>query len=236
VDSPGFACEYVTLPARRTFPVPESVSLEKTCVVSEVATAIHLLRRGRLVPGESVGVVGAGRHGRQIVRVAKRLGARVVVVDPNPVAREMALAAGADGSYAPGEATHGVHDLVVHANSVEGSLATCCDIAIEGGRIVLLGTPAGLDVSIENFMERVVITERELIGTDSKNPEEFEAAIAMMSTGQEDWDIRRPRRIPLEEAAFELAEAARLWPINDELFVEIAQSLGGRGLHSSPMQ
>jgi len=222
VGCPGFAREYVTLPARRTFPVPHTISLERTCVVSEVATAIHLLRRGRLRSGESVGIVGAGRHGRQVVRVAKRLGARVVAVDPNPAARELALAAGADEAWAPGDAAEGAHDLVVHANSVEASLITSCDIAKVGGRIVLLGTPGAVDVAVPDFTQRVVTSERELIGTDSKNPEEFEAAIEMMSSGREDWEIRRPRRVPLASAPFEFAEAARRWPIEDELFVEIA--------------
>ncbi len=221
VGCPGFACEYVTLPGRRAFAVPDSVALEKTCVVSEVATGIHALRRGRLRAGESVGIVGAGRHGRQIVRIAKRLGAHVVAVDPHPQARALALAAGADEACAPEDAPHAVHDLVVHANSVESSLGTCCDIAAAGGRVVLLGTPGALDVGIAGFDARVVASERELIGTDSKNPEEFEAAIAMMATGTEDWEIRRPLRVPLASAAQALAHAAAHWPIEDELFVEL---------------
>ena len=221
VDSRGFACEFVTLPARRVFPVPDSLALEKCCVVSEVATAIHLLQRGRLVAGETVGVVGAGRHGRQIVRVAKRLGARVVAVDPDANARELALLAGADGGLAPDAIEGHSFPLVVYANSVESSVHTCLDIAEFGARIVLLGTPAGLDVKIEEFMRRVVHSECELIGTDSKNPEEFTLAIEMMATGDEDWDIRRPRRLGLADAGPALIDAARNWPIADDLFVEL---------------
>lgn len=224
VGCPGFGSQFVTLPARRTFVVPDSIALERTCVVSEVATAVHLLRRGRLQAGESVGIVGAGRHGRQIVRVAKRLGARVVAVDPHPIARQLALAAGADAAFTPEEAAHGVHDLVVHANSVEASLVTCCDIARTGGRVVLLGTPAGVDVAIADFTRRVVEAELELIGTDSKNPEEFVMAIEMMSRGNEDWEIRHPRRVSLAEAPLAFADAARRWPIDHELFVEISSS------------
>jgi threonine dehydrogenase-like Zn-dependent dehydrogenase len=221
VDSPGLAREFVTLPVRRVFPVPEVLALEKCCVVSEVATALHVLRRGRLVAGESLGVVGAGRHGRQIIRVAKRLGARVIAVDPDPHALDLALRAGADEVFSPDAITGRAFPLVIHANSVETSLHTCLDISLPGARIVLLGTPAGLNVKIDEFMKRVVRSERELIGTDSKNPEEFVQAIQMMSTGDEDWDIRHPKRLMLKEAGAALIDAAENWPIADDLFVEL---------------
>ena len=221
VDSPGLACEFVTLPTRRVFPVPEALALEKCCVVSEVATAIHVLRRGRLVAGETLGVVGAGRHGRQIIRVAKRLGARVVAIDPDSNALSLALRAGADEVFSPDAITGQALPLVIHANSVESSLHTCLDIASPGARIVLLGTPAGLNVKIDEFMNRVVRSERELIGTDSKNPEEFVQAIEMMSIGDEDWDIRHPKRLTLKEAGPALIDAAKNWPISDDLFVEL---------------
>ena len=70
-------------------------------------------------------------------------------------------------------------------------------------------------------MRRVVHSECELIGTDSKNPEEFTLAIEMMATGDEDWDIRRPRRLGLADAGPALIDAARNWPIADDLFVEL---------------
>jgi L-idonate 5-dehydrogenase len=86
VDSPGFARGLVHAAGAPRVPLPEDFGLPRACVVSEVATAIHALQQARLVRGEAFGVVGAGRHGRQIIRVAKRWGAHpIVAIDPAPV-------------------------------------------------------------------------------------------------------------------------------------------------------
>lgn len=229
VGSPGFARAYVCIPERRAFQIPESIALEKACVVSEVATAIHCLRRGRVRGRDSVGVVGTGRHGRQIVRVAKRWGHYVVAIDPSPIARRLALQAGADQAIDVTGLDFAALarlrlDVVVHANSFEESLATCCDVAARKGRIVLLGTPAGLDVMIPGFSHRVVSAERELIGSDSKNPESFTAAVGLIDNSDEDWDIRRPRRMKLEDAADAMLQAAERWPPEDDLFVDFGSA------------
>lgn len=221
IGCPGFARQSIVLPARRVFALPESFRSEIACVVSEVATSIHALRRGRLEAGESVGIVGAGRHGRQIIRVARRWGAHVVAVDPSPVALDLARGAGADAALLPDQVSGGQVDVVVHANSVEASLGLCFDMARPGGRIVALGTPAGLDVAIPRAGERLAGAERELIGTDSKTAAGYRAAIELMSTGDEDWDIRRPRRVPMADAPAELRAAAASWPPADDLFISI---------------
>ena len=226
VGCPGFARTRAVVPARRVFPMPASMKPTIGCVVSEVATAIHCLRRVRLMPGERVGVVGAGRHGRQIIRVARRWGAKVVAVDPSHASRQLSLAAGAEAAVDLAGVSDGQKagyglDVVVHANSVEDSLADCCDLARPGGRVALLGTPAGLNVRLTNFAQRVVRKQLELIGSDSKNPESFVDAIKLMSEGSEDWDIRRPRLLSLFDAPRALLEAARDWPPSDDLFIDL---------------
>lgn len=227
VDSPGYARSRVIVPARRVFPMPAGMRSEIGCVVSEVATAIHCLHRVGLRAGESVGVVGAGRHGRQIVRVAKRWGARVVAFDPSELARRLAMAAGADiatdaRGLGPAERSSLALDVVVHANSVEESLADCCDVAAPGGRVALLGTPGGLSVRLPGFAQRVLRKRLAIYGSDSKNPESFVEAIALMAQGEEDWDIRRPRVLCLSQAPQALLDAARQWPPDADLFIDLS--------------
>lgn len=221
VGCPGFARERVVLPARRAFALPESFPAEIACVVSEVATAIHALRRGRLQSGDSIGIVGTGRHGRQFIRVAKRWGAHVVAIDPSEASLVLARDAGADETMSPDDRSDRDLDVVVHANSDESSLGLCCDIAAPGGRVILLGTPAGLDVSLSRAGERVAGMERELIGTDAKTAAGYVSAIELMSTGSEDWDIRRPKRLKITEAASALTAAAANWPPANDLFISI---------------
>lgn len=223
VDSPGFMREYVTLPARRAFPIPSGLGDETACVAGEVATAVHALRQGRLARGESLAVVGAGRHGRQIIRTANRLGARrIVAIDVDRAALARAADAGANQTCEPAGAPRGASDVAVHANSDELTIALCCDLVHKQGRVVLLGTPTRLDVPLSAFLDRVVMPERALVGTDSKTFADFRDAIALMADGAGDWEIRKPRRVPLEQAPAALRTAAADWPLSEELFVELS--------------
>ena len=228
VHSAGFARDFVTLPARRVFPLPEEFGSARACVVSEVATAIHALKQGRLARGESIAVVGAGRHGRQIISVARRLGASLIVaVDPQPAARDLAIAVGAHIAVDPGAPIAQQVDVVVHANSEEVSLDLCCDLVRQQGRVVLLGTPRELDVSLPRFTERVVRGELELIATDSKNPDEYRAAIEMMASGTEDWEVRNPLYITLQETPAILRRAKTQWPLERDMFIAMKPVVAG---------
>ena len=231
VHSAGFARDFVTLPARRVFPLPEEFGSARACVVSEVATAIHALKQGRLARGESIAVVGAGRHGRQIISVARRLGASLIVaVDPQPAARDLAIAVGAHIAVDPGAPIAQQVDVVVHANSEEVSLDLCCDLVRKQGRVVLLGTPRELDVALPKFGERVVKGELELIATDSKNPDEYRAAIELMSSGNEDWEVRNPLYLTLQETPIILRRAKTQWPLERDMFIAMKTVIvGGAG-------
>jgi threonine dehydrogenase-like Zn-dependent dehydrogenase len=146
-----------------------------------------------------------------------------VAVDPDEEALARSRAAGADIAVKPRDAQLGRLDVVVHANSDESSLALSCDLADKLGRVVLLGTPAGQDVALPDFLDRIVIPEREIIGTDSKNPHEYREAIKLMSSGDEDWDIRKPRRVSMAEAPAILRRAAESWPLEADMFIEMRQ-------------
>lgn len=224
VGCPGYGRGQVLIPSRLAHRIPDSFSPEKACVVSEVATGVHALRRGRLKPGESVGVVGSGRHGRQIIRVARRMGCRVVAIDPHAGSRELALQAGAHEALDPAAAAGLGLGMAVHANSDESSLSLACEITAPGGRVVLLGTPSQKDVSLPDPWSLVSLPERELIGTDSKTAEGFRAAIEIMSTGDENWEVWNPRRVPLSEAPEALKAAAKSWPPSHDLFIDLAES------------
>src|SRR5262249_33190889 len=97
----GVCRQRAVLPSDRVFAVPDGLTDEQACLAGEVASSLHLLRLGGVTDGTTLAVVGAGRHGRHAMRLAKLLGAiRVVAIDPDPVMHELALAAGADEAVA----------------------------------------------------------------------------------------------------------------------------------------
>lgn len=74
----GYA-EYIVVPARSVFPLPDAIPFEQGAVMMcSSATALHALRKGRLAAGESVAIFGAGGLGMSAIQLARALGALAV--------------------------------------------------------------------------------------------------------------------------------------------------------------
>ena len=81
----GYA-EYVVMPARSVFRLPEEIPFEQGAILMcSSATSLHALNQARLRAGESVAVFGVGGLGLSAIQLAKVLGAReVYAVDLKP--------------------------------------------------------------------------------------------------------------------------------------------------------
>lgn len=74
----GYA-EFIVIPARNALRLPAEISFEHgAAMMCSSSTSLHALRRGRLVAGESVAVVGVGGLGISAVQLARALGASEV--------------------------------------------------------------------------------------------------------------------------------------------------------------
>jgi len=95
----GALAEAAVVPARACVRIPDAMSFEEAAVFRvSYATAYHgLVQRGRLRPGETVLVLGAGGAvGAASVQVAKALAARVIGSASTEAKRALALEMGAD--------------------------------------------------------------------------------------------------------------------------------------------
>ncbi|MEA3338990.1 MAG: zinc-binding dehydrogenase, partial [Chloroflexota bacterium] len=71
----GYA-EYIRIPARNAFPLPQEISFEQGAIMMcSSATSFHALRKGRVSAGETVAVFGVGGLGMSAVQLAQILGA-----------------------------------------------------------------------------------------------------------------------------------------------------------------
>lgn len=133
----GFA-EYVAMPARSVFRLPEEISFEQGAILMcSSATALHALNKARLRPGESVAVFGVGGLGLSAVQLAKVFGASpVYAVDVKPAALARAAQFGA---------------MPVHA--------AACDPVEELGRLT---GGRGVDVALE--LIGLPLTMRQAVG------------------------------------------------------------------------
>jgi 2-desacetyl-2-hydroxyethyl bacteriochlorophyllide A dehydrogenase len=74
----GYA-EFVVMPARSVFHLPEEIRFEHGAIMMcSSATSLHALNKARLQAGESVAVFGVGGLGLSAIQLAKVMGAREV--------------------------------------------------------------------------------------------------------------------------------------------------------------
>lgn len=104
LDRPGGFAELVAVGADELFALPAEVTGDDQALVEPLAIARRALRRVDLQRGERVAVLGGGPIGLAAVLWAKALGAaEVLVSEPHPARRELALALGADRAVDPSE-------------------------------------------------------------------------------------------------------------------------------------
>lgn len=129
-------------------PVPEHCSPEAAVFVGDtLACGFAAAERGRLVPGESVAIVGGGTVGQMASLACQTIGAAVVIVTERLPARRQVAADNGAIAATPEEAGpliaeltdgRGV-DLAIDAVGGPTPLLAACDLVRRRGRIVSVG-------------------------------------------------------------------------------------------------
>jgi NADPH:quinone reductase-like Zn-dependent oxidoreductase len=153
---PGLAAEYVILPARNLIKLPDHVSFAESAAAGLVyITAWHsLITRGKLRPGESVLIVGAGGGvNTASIQIAKLAGATVYVVGSNAAKCAQAAELGADVTINREEDedwSKAVYKLtnrqgvdVVVDNVGQATMFGSIRSVRRGGRILVVGNTSG---------------------------------------------------------------------------------------------
>lgn len=87
----GAFAEYVALPARLLYRMPEQLTFPQAAMIEPVAIALHAVQRVKVAPTDTVVVVGSGMIGLFVIQVLRWAGARrIVAVDLEP--KRLALA------------------------------------------------------------------------------------------------------------------------------------------------
>ncbi|MGE5588059.1 MAG: zinc-dependent alcohol dehydrogenase [Clostridia bacterium] len=210
----GYA-DYVVVPERSVFPVPEDWTFGRAAMLEPAAVAVHAVDVGQVRPGTRVIVIGGGTIGLLVAQVATCAGAsHLVVIEPMEsrarFAEEMGVGfvISAVGEPATEKALSvlgsGRFDVVFDCVANEMTLSQSLELVNKGGRIVVVGVPAG--VVATNF---AYIQDREIqvAGTLMYTRTDFIRTARMIERHQIDVDRLVTHRFPLSEAhrAFEAA-------------------------------
>jgi threonine 3-dehydrogenase len=139
VNRDGAFAEYVTLPMTNIWHHAPGIDEEVAAIFDPFGNAVHTALAFPVL-GEDVLITGAGPIGLMATAVVRHAGARYIVVsEPNPVRRELALRMGATVAVDPRERDLG--DVQRELGMVEGF-----DVALE-----MSGAPAALTAAIANM-------------------------------------------------------------------------------------
>lgn len=195
----GYARTRCVVPSANLHLAPADLGWEKLILGEPAACAAHCLSRLEAEHLEDVLVIGAGTIGLSIVqalRIAKA--GRITVTEPDPAKRELALDLGADLACAPSdlEASYfsAVIDVVAHQSTLDEAFAR----VRAGGRVVLMGVPAGALTVPGAVVQRF---ERDLVGSGMYVPGDFDRAIDWIVSGEF-------RTEPMVSQIFEIDDAA----------------------------
>ena len=155
-----------------TYVLPESVSDEDALLLADILpTSFEVgVLNGRLEPGDSLLVVGAGPIGLATVLTGALYSpADIVVIDPTPARRDAAKALGAtvtvatpeEGRTALAELGHPAGaDVCVEAVGIPATFEACCSLVRPGGHVANVGVhgaPATLHLE-DLWIRNVTIT------------------------------------------------------------------------------
>jgi D-arabinose 1-dehydrogenase-like Zn-dependent alcohol dehydrogenase len=211
---PGFTAwgsfaEFVALryADRNLVRIPDSVAFETAAILGcRFATAFRaVVDQGRVAAGEWVAIHGCGGVGLAAVMIARAFDARVVAIDPDGAALDMARRLGADETVGgdarpvtPGElhdATRGGPHLSIDAIGNTGVVATSIASLRRRGRHVQVGLiPANLT---EIPMGPLVARELEIRGSHGMPAHRYPAMLDMIVAGRLEPDLLITNRIPL---------------------------------------
>jgi len=208
----GAWAEYVVVPAVALSPVPDRIPFEQAAILADAVSPPYagLVDRAELRPGESVGLWGIGGLGVHAVQIARMVGAApIVAVDPNPAARERALAFGADVALDPASddvpssiarLTNGVMlDVTVDLFGSNSALAQAVRCTARFGRTVMIGLS---HQQIQLGPGAIFgLRSQSLLGHLGYRKEHLDQLVALVGSGRLDVSRSISAILPLEDVA-----------------------------------
>ncbi|MCO5995643.1 zinc-dependent alcohol dehydrogenase [Actinoallomurus rhizosphaericola] len=190
IDAAGSMQNTWTVPAAALVRLPRDLALDHAALVEPTAVAVHDVRRAELRPGEKAIVVGGGPIGLLIGIVARRSGADVLLVEPDPYRRSVAEGLGLSVANPSGADIAGIVErwtggagaaVAFEVSGAAAGVTTAVDSLATRGRMVQVAIhPVAREVSLHRFFWR----ELTLLGARLYDRADFETAVGLIAEGE----------------------------------------------------
>lgn len=185
----GAFAEFVVVPARIIYRLPETLSFAEAAMLEAVAVAIHAVSLVPIASDSSALVLGAGTIGLLVQQALRAVGcARVFVADVDATRLKLSQDLGATATLISGpdllqqvlQLTNGVGvDVAIEAVGRNDTVAASIDSVRKGGSIVLVGN---ISPQVTLPLQKVVTRQIRLQGSCA-SAGEYPRAIELMSSG-----------------------------------------------------
>jgi len=157
----GAFTEYVAVPEKCVFPIPDQISFPEAALAEPLACVVYGIRRSGIKPGEKALIFGAGAIGLLLMSLLQVGGAsKVVMVDISPKKLEFARSMGASevivsdddlGKKLTAVAPYGF-DLVADATGIPGVMENQVQYVEPDGTFLVFGVaPLGKTMKVEPY-------------------------------------------------------------------------------------
>ena len=202
----GCFAEYVVVPDRICYHLPDSLSFEEAAMIEAVSVAVHAVNRTPMKLGHTAVVVGSGMIGLLVVQAVKLAGAgQVIAVDVDDRKLALAQELGADAGLNSKKMdviaeikkrTEGRGaDVALEAVGATDPIATALAAVRKGGTVTLIGN---VSPKIELNLQSVVTREINLLGTCGSSGE-YPECIRLMAEGKINVKPMISAAVPLSE-------------------------------------
>lgn len=212
----GCFADYVVLPERNCYPLPDTVTNEEAAFVEPLAAAYQVLRQVPIERHMRCTVIGTGRLGLLVSQVLTQTGCRLQVVGHNPRTLEYCEKKGISAFHIDNVVPKLDQDLIVECSGNQAGLAMALQMVRPRGMIVLKSTcaqPWSIDLS------PAVVNEVTILGSRC-GP--FSEAINALARKQVDVLSMVSRIMPLHKACEALEFAAQ--PGNIKVLLEVSKA------------
>ena len=185
----GAFSKYVSVPAKKCYPLPTAVSFEEASLVEPLAVAVHAVRLASLEKNDSVAIIGAGPIGLLTVQVAKNCGAsKIIVLDTLDYRLALAQKLGATTTINVSKedplqrmVTEGGVDTVFEAVGRQQTVQQGLAMTRTGGTVIVIGM---LEAVMELPMLDITVKELDLQGSYGYTSDDFQHALQLIEQGK----------------------------------------------------
>jgi L-iditol 2-dehydrogenase len=204
----GAFAEYIVVPARILYRLPENLSFEQAAMVEAVSVAVHAVERTPLTLNASVVVVGSGMIGLLVVQVLRARGCgKIIAIDLDKEKLTLAKKFGATDIIEATEAdlpqkiraltSERGADAAFEVVGMPATVKTAIESVRKGGSVTLVGN---LKPQVELPLQWVVTRELTLFGTCA-SAGEYPACLDLIASGRINVTDFISATPPLEEGA-----------------------------------